>query len=837
MANGFIFIPNQPIIFDLETDPCQGFLDSGRCVQFKRTDPIEFQIEREPCGDNLACEALIDAEYGENLLLNGTFTGSAAGWDVDGFGSLLYETNRMCSDGSGFGTFSQTFNISAPGNYLFTFQVIRTSGTIAVEGSPVVPGTDISSFGSSYSLADTYTVEVTALEAGDYIVSFTGTDFVGCIDNVSFVEIINCYNGVGWYHSDGSYYHLPGYNTALEAHDDVFGIGKYYKVVLSVEQMTDGQIVINVGSNASESITDNVESKTYYINSGTGTGFNIIPDSDFDGKVTIEQIYELTEASYLFLVDMDGNEVADLSSYITYVGNRINVKFTIEQLIVSGGSEGLVPNGCYRIAIRGICNPANANIVINPEFLDGTTSFVDGWRRNNGSFQYDTSGGGCEFIYEVTTGWSDYPTLVNDVQPLFIPGQYEITIEIDSNSDTTNIGVSARIDNSYGSIPATYYSTVGTHTFLITYATPAVEPFYGSPILHLIASFVKSGTKTAGSIRVTSVTAKRVENNETLDVSNCFQIKSDAELSCTKWVEGSNDCYAYGFDFRAFKLGMRIPILKDGPTYPVTQNVYLHSDGDRSRTMAERDKFYRVRTDKITEIEHDALSTMLLCSTFTKDGVVYKWLEKKYSPSWPSNRRSSVARVDFELVKDNVIMFSNCGSCDPAPTFIPCTTFCETALGLKSIWSAPAPLGWYMVDGQNLLEYSNGTIYTGSTKACDGYVEVYEQFESNPFLDGPWRWNAITEEWEPIIQITALVTDNPSVGSDTVSAIVLPGCIGRIQTSIDGGVTWVNATAYFSATQLSEGVVYVRPGVSFRFRLEMKCAICQYYSGQVTIYE
>lgn len=838
MANGFTFIPNQPISFDLDTDPCQGFLDKGRCVEFKRTDPIEFQIKREPCGDNLACEELSDPTFGDELLLNGTFTGSAAGWDVDGLGTLLYNSNRMCSDGSGFGTFSQTFNIPAPGNYLFTFELDRTGGDIAVEGSPDVPGTEISSFGSTYSTSDTFTVEVIAQEAGDYTVTFTGVDYNGCVDNCSFAQALSCYNGAGWYAVDGGYQHLPGYNTALAAYDDVFGVGKYYKVVISIQNMTAGEVVINVGSNASESILADITSKAFYINSGTDTGFNIIPDSDFDGFVIIEQIYELTEVSYLYLVDLDLAEVADLSPYITYVGDRINVKFTIEELVTSGGTEGLVPNGCYRIAVKGLCNPANANIVVNPEFLDGTTTFVEGWQRNNGSFQYDTSGGGCEFIFLDLPTWSGSPILRNDIQEKFIPGQYEITIEIDSNTDTSHIGAYAYIDNSFETTPPTKYYTVGTHTFLIDYTTPAVENMFGSPRLYLVASFVEAGVKYDGNIRVTLVEAKRVENNETTDYSGCIQIKSDTQLSCHKWVEGYGGCYGYGFDFRQFKLGMRIPILKDGPEYPVDQNTYLQSDGNRKRTKGERDKIYRVVTDRLSEIEHDALSTMLIAENFLIDGVPFFFSGKNYSPEWPRNRRSSIAKVEIELTKDEVIMAADCGSCDAAPTFIPCVGFCEAAVGLKSNYPAPpGTAGWYMVDGSNLLEYSNGTTYSGTTKTCDGYVDSFTQYGANPFQDGPWRWNSIAVRWEPIIQVTGITFDTPAAGSDTMTAVLLPGCIGRGQTSIDGGLNWTAATAYFSASQWLGGVQFVRPILAFRFRIEMKCAICFYYSTEITLYE
>jgi hypothetical protein len=826
--NGFTFIPNQPITFDLETDSCNSFLDAGRCVEYKRDDDIEFQIKREPCGDNLSCLELEEETLGDELLINSHFE-DGSGWTVDP-PFLLF--GGLCSDGSGFGYGLQTISILEPGNYTFYFEFNLTAGLLSVEGSPAVPGTLISSFGNSYTDTGTsvIAIDVIAQEPGDYTVSFAGATFDGCVTLASFRQRLSCYNGAGWYKSGLGYQHLPGYNLGLVAYDDVFTVGKYYKVVLSVETVTDGQLNIIVGSTASESITGNITSKAFYINSGTSTGFALLPTSEFDGFVTIEQIYELTEASYIWLVDMEGNEVLDLSPFVTYVSDRINVKFNFND--ASGPLIHLL-NGCFRIAVRGICNPANANLVWNPEFLGGTVSDVEGWDRYYGSYQYDFSAG-CKFMYQDSVGWITAPAAWNFVQPLIIPGTYEVTVVISDNSDTDNIGMYVKMDQSYETSPITFRSDPGTYTFTINYNTPPSESPFGQPRVIVVTNFELLGVKTEGHITIESVHVRRVENNETLATSNCIQIKTDAELACHKWVEGYGGCYGYGFDFRQFKLGMRVPILKDGPDYPVDQNVYLQSDGNRKRTKGERDKVYRVVTDRISEIEHDALSTMLLCDNFLIDDVPYFFSGKQYQPQWPRNRRSSIAKVELELTKDAVIMASDCGSCDPAPTFLPCALFCETAIGLKSHFSMPTGIpGWYMVDGSGLLEYSNGTTYSGTTKSCNGYVRSDDYYGATLYT-GVWRFNSVTSDWEPIIQITGISDETPSPGMTTITAKVLTGCIGRIQVSADLE-NWTNITGYNSSAQLLAGVSFVKP-VSFYFRLEMKCSICLYTSTEITIY-
>ncbi|HUM47976.1 MAG TPA: hypothetical protein PLD84_13685, partial [Chitinophagales bacterium] len=209
---------------------------------------------------------------------------------------------------------------------------------------------------------------------------------------------------------------------------------------------------------------------------------------------------------------------------------------------------------------------------------------------------------------------------------------------------------------------------------------------------------------------------------------------------------------------------------------------------------------------------------------------------KSYKPDWPKNRRSSIARAEFELTKDPVIMAADCGSCDAAPTFVPCTVFCEAAIGLKSNFPEPAPVGWYMKDGENKLQYSNGTIYTATEKTCDGYIDAFDQYGAYSY-GGPWRWNNITEEWEAIMYLTGDLFDDPTSGVNTVSFKVLTGCIGKIQVSTNGGVDWTDATGYKSAAQLLSGVQYTRPLVGYRYRLEMKCAICIYYSAEISTYE
>jgi len=467
-GSGLTFIDNQPIIFDLETDSCQGFLGSGYCQKFERNDPINIQIKREPCGDNLACTDTSIA-YGADLITDGGFAADLSNWTAVGF--TWSAGVALAAVAPGPNTLTQTVAI-VPVNY---YRI-----TLTVTGLDTGAGDYIKVFlggTSGWIVIDSNGAfdEVMRSKSDDYDLKFEAVTTVGqpTIDNVTLTETFYCYNGPGWGYdtTTNTYTHTAGLNTALEALVDPVGTSRFYLTKITITNATVGSVRINLGDNASDDLSSN---GTYirYVYTGNSTGFNIVPTADFDGTVEIEEIYELTEPGYIMLVDLDENEIADLSGFYSIVDDRINISFLFSELVLIDTPLIKVPNGCYKIAILGVCNPANANLVTNGTFAAG----FDDWSTTSGLHQYNLNAGVMEFVFE--------PLENGD---LMTNGDFSA-----GNAGWTFAGWTIGTDATH---------TPGNTSPLsrsITLGTPAVPPYSLTSWIQLTVS-----GRTAGSITVT----------------------------------------------------------------------------------------------------------------------------------------------------------------------------------------------------------------------------------------------------------------------------------------------------------------------------------------------
>jgi len=660
-SSGLEFIPNQPVIFDLDVDPCLSFLDSGYCQIFEDDDDVYLQIKALPCGSNLAC---FDDEptYGPNVITNGTFNTDIAGWTLTGTGLAWDGVGAMEKSATIFAaTFSQSIAID-PGTYRLRvgFPTI-TNGQfqVLVNGNPydtlsVAGNTDV----VVYNSVNPCVVTVACNAAS-----------IGLVDDIIMERVISCYDGPGWSYDaeSNSYTHIVGSVDPLEAINDIFLANKSYQVKIRIQNTTAGSVDVVMGINSTGALSSN-GSYTRLIQTGTGTGFAIHPSIDFDGIVTIEEIYILTEIGTLMLVDMNGTDIADLTPFFSVSEDRINVHFEFNFLDdLDPDTDELIPMGCYRIKVQGNCAPLE-------------------------------------------------------------------------------------------------------------------DPLY----------------------------------------SNC--LKFGESFPCTKWVEAYADCFAHGFDFRGdFKLAMRVPILKWGPGYPIKETSYLYGDGVNSRVSSEKDKIYQAKTDRIDEIAHDALSSALLCSTFTLDGTEYFFKGNSYATGWAKNARQSVTRATFQLAKvESVTYATNCTDCASANPPAACPEVCGTAIGFAADADAE---GWYMNEDLNQLQEFDGDDFTGEIISCSNNSYVIAHLSG---YRGPFKWNEVNEEWLPIMDGEAPTED---AGVITYAATTLfTACAARIQISVDGGANWTNATIWHSTTELAAGIEFDHPGVSFHFRVELKCGSCYFYS-------
>lgn len=827
--NGLTFIPNQAIIFDLEDGSENGFTSGGRNQIFLRDDQIEFQIKREVCGNNLVCTDTAPV-LGDEMILNGDFATNADNWTFSGGSPWIWSSGAMSSIGINDELLYQEIAALAAGTkYRVSFKVKNyDTGDVRVQ-----LGQGAGAVASEYVSANgTFNFDLYFNDADvDKILAFSGESFIGEIDDVSIKPITYCYSGAGWIgDEEGNFTHLPGFNLPLSPVLTPIASDNIYAIKILITGMTTGTLVCQIGDSISGDMNTN-DTYDFYLDAGTGTDLNIIPSDDFDGKIKIVSIYEQTELSYIYLIDSDGNEVCDLSVFTSYVADRINVKFSALDIQSKGLAS--VGNGCYRIAVRGICNPANANMAPNPTFSGGDTNSLVGWEKNNGSSQYDFTGGIVKFKYS-GTGEVKFPILRSIEIPELTASDYTMAIEITEISTPGSIAVYAKLDN-YTDLPTpTQFSTVGTHSVNILGYDPngVAPPTAGNRRIYIVANFQFDGAPVTGHISIGSIDLRPMSEDLTNVLSNIIEIQSEIDQP-TKWVEAYNYCSGFGFDFRQFRLTQRLPVLKFNPKYPNKQSAYELTDGNKLRTGASRDKIYQVKTARVDEITHDCFSLQLLCQVLNIDDRVYFFEGKSYDPKWRTDGKTAIASAQIELsAQPSIVRSNNCGECQAAPSFVPCAVYYESAIDLKSAGGSAA--GWYMVDGENELEYYDGSTFTGTTKTGDGYVEcLLDGSGSIPFA-GPWRFNSANNDWEPIIRYEG-ITDE--VASVTLEIRIPSGCAAKIEMSEDGGITWATALAFKSSSELLSGVSISKPGGTFRFRTVLQCSICIYEGSEVTLYE
>ena len=83
-----------------------------------------------------------------------------------------------------------------------------------------------------------------------------------------------------------------------------------------------------------------------------------------------------------------------------------------------------------------------------------------------------------------------------------------------------------------------------------------------------------------------------------------------------------------------FKLKQYVEFLYFNPTYPIDGRDYEYSTGTRSVTSGRKEKYYDAETGYVDETTHDSVSTMIMCDSFTVDGVEHFVKQDDYKPDW-----------------------------------------------------------------------------------------------------------------------------------------------------------------------------------------------------------
>ena len=147
--------------------------------------------------------------------------------------------------------------------------------------------------------------------------------------------------------------------------------------------------------------------------------------------------------------------------------------------------------------------------------------------------------------------------------------------------------------------------------------------------------------------------------------SNCFQIVAYDDAQNTKLLIG--DCtrfnkldYEFNFywnNFNPFQLKQRLISKKFAPIYQNDSKDYVFSDGSKKITSTQRSKFYDIVFCELNEVQHDTLSTQMLCRNFYIDGVEYFVQPDDYKPEWSKQTGYSKADVRMQGMKQGTIIF------------------------------------------------------------------------------------------------------------------------------------------------------------------------------------
>lgn len=151
----------------------------------------------------------------------------------------------------------------------------------------------------------------------------------------------------------------------------------------------------------------------------------------------------------------------------------------------------------------------------------------------------------------------------------------------------------------------------------------------------------------------------------TIYTSNCFQIvpynaAENTKLligDCTRFNKLDFEFNFYWNNFNPFQLKQRVISKKFAPIYTNDSKDYVFSDGSRKITSAQKSKFYDIVCGELNEVQHDTLSTQILCRNFYIDGVEYFIQPDDYKPEWSKQSGYSKSDVRMQGMKQGTIIF------------------------------------------------------------------------------------------------------------------------------------------------------------------------------------
>lgn len=284
-------------------------------------------------------------------VVNGTFTGSASGWNL-GTG-WSYSANTIIGVPAATTEAAQGLIVLRNRQcYTWTFDLTVSAGSI----DAIFGNVNLGTFNTAGTKTITHSMPNYA--SGTYgkreLVFLKDAAFNGSIDNVSF-QITDS----GWtYTPEEGFCHVTGWANAFYA-GTTLSIGTFYKMSLQVS-MTTGSLLVEAGGVVLGTILE-AGNYDFFFTSLTTDGEKFTPSQEFDGCIfpTVDICPQLTEDQIeLRLVYENGAGATDyhtnLSATNPVVYNDDWITWCIGSLddILSGGIQVELPYSCFRMQIR-----------------------------------------------------------------------------------------------------------------------------------------------------------------------------------------------------------------------------------------------------------------------------------------------------------------------------------------------------------------------------------------------------------------------------------------------------------------------------------------------------
>lgn len=387
--------PYQPFFLDPDA-PAPLICVGEYCNPVASGDIIKQEFYQTPCDGSITVDPEFeDSTLGPELVTNGTFTGSAAGWTLESGadGAWTYNANAIEYSGTNpvFSAFQTGLGLITGRTYRVSFDVTVGSGGIDCD---LGLGSGLVNVFNNILVTESYSVDVLFTDSDDRISFSAATSGANVLtlDNVSVREVTfadwvpsgawnlnagiacktdpsiggNLYNGSSDYITNGDYYQVTV---------DVSSYGGSGSVSVYIDDGTGAS-----ATNPQVAITANGQ-YTYWITAAQTGVIGFAPSASFTGCIS-NPVVQLLRNDYPFsLIDAVG-DVYPLFDYVTYVRNKVLLELDPQSVL---GED----YQCFTIQVIDTCLTSGNNLVENPTFAAG----FDDWTKNNGAFQYDIIGG------------------------------------------------------------------------------------------------------------------------------------------------------------------------------------------------------------------------------------------------------------------------------------------------------------------------------------------------------------------------------------------------------------------------------------------------------------